>query len=923
MGDQESADQDNPDFTAGPFVARRNPTGEIESLLDSLYLHDGDVSLNGDDRIARAQSQDRVNEENSDHTSQNGEEALGALGRGLLEPLTPVVVQRENRVDISQTDWDSMQNRMRVLECHLGALETTHRESVSSSLNRETSFRESVERALAKMEQEFQDKIEVLEKNMVSCLKRRDEKWQREISTLRPTSTPINQRTIAVSTDMGGPPPLNATFSMPGVSPFYFKPPVRLDFPTFGPSCETADVLSFVEQVENFLELRPLSVPELMGTLSSVLRGPALSWWKAAKGQVLDWSMFKETFLNAFLPTDYMAEVEEKLRELVQQPDQRLRDFAYDYQALCLKWKPDMSEEEIVRRILNNTNPKVAGCLRGTVHTVTDLVKVGSMVEKDCGSAKGYWQKVHASTEGTGKRALEKRGGNKFNAVVTQPPPPQMPRAELLLVPLTICHVQGVAVVDTGSTYTLMRESLWRNLHGTSRDLIPSEDQRFVMADGTTHVALGKQRFGLDWHGRKLSVEAHVMDDRHLAFPMIIGLDFLTDAGVILDLAKRPNELSQLINARPTVTSSVLGKTTVEKHTIYTQDEVPVKSRAYRVSPLKKRIIEEHVEKMLDEDIIEPSQSSWSSPVVMVDRPDGRERFCIDFRKVNAKILPDAYPMPIIHEILESLEVLWSCDLSQSVLWSCDLSQSVLWSCDLSQSVLWSCDLSQSVLWSCDLSQSVLWSCDLSHQCCGHVTCLSVLWSCDLSQSVLWSCDLSQSVLWSCDLSQCCGHVTCLSQCCGHVTCLMLWSCDLSQSVLWSCDLSQSVLWSCDLSQSVLWSCDLSQSVLWSCDLSLVLWSCDLSQSVLWSCDLSQSVLWSCDLSQSVLWSCDLSQSVLWSCDLSQSVLWSCDLSQSVLWSCDLSQSVLWSCDLSQSVLWSCDLSVGCGHVTCLSVVVM
>uniref|UniRef100_A0AAV2J967 Retrotransposon gag domain-containing protein n=3 Tax=Knipowitschia caucasica TaxID=637954 RepID=A0AAV2J967_KNICA len=539
MGDQESADQDNPDFTAGPFVARRNPTGDIESLLDSLYLQDGDVSLNGDDRIERAHSQDRVNEENSDHTSQNGEEALGALGRGLLEPLTPVVVQRENRVDISQTDWDSMQNRMRVLECHLGALETTHRESVSSSLNREASFRESVERALAKMEQEFQDKIEVLEKNMVSCLKRRDEKWQREISTLRPTSTPINQRTIAVSTDMGGPPPLNATFSMPGVSPFYFKPPVRLDFPTFGPSCETADVLSFVEQAENFLELRPLSVPELMGTLSSVLRGPALSWWKAAKGQVLDWSMFKETFLNAFLPTDYMAEVEEKLRELVQQPDQRLRDFAYDYQALCLKWKPDMPEEEIVRRILNNTNPKVAGCLRGTVHTVTDLVKVGSMVEKDCGSAKGYWQKVHASTEGTGKRALEKRGGNKFNAVVTQPPPPQMPRAELLLVPLTICNVQGVAVVDTGSTYTLMREGLWRNLHGTSRDLIPSEDQRFVMADGTAHVALGKQRFGLDWHGRKLSVEAHVMDDRHLAFPMIIGLDFLTDAGVILDLAKR------------------------------------------------------------------------------------------------------------------------------------------------------------------------------------------------------------------------------------------------------------------------------------------------------------------------------------------------------------------------------------------------
>ena len=49
--------------------------------------------------------------------------------------------------------------------------------------------------------------------------------------------------------------------------------------------------------------------------------------------------------------------------------------------------------------------------------------------------------------------------------------------------------------------------------------------------------------------------------------------------------------------------------------------------------------------------MIEPANGAWSSPVVL-DQP---WRFCVDYRKLNAVTLQDAYPLPRIDESLDAL----------------------------------------------------------------------------------------------------------------------------------------------------------------------------------------------------------------------------------------------------------------------------
>lgn len=370
---------------------------------------------------------------------------------GSEEDEPPMLKPRGERFEQLETQIAQLSSTLQALQTEVQMLKSDFVASNDSMVNREACFRDAVDQRFEALERGMHKSLTRLETDTVNCLKRRDEHWKKEMSRVKTTSTPVSPR------------PFSHSFSDPGhfpsaiPSPSTPKPPINLEFPTFGQNRETCDVLDFIEKCENFLSLRPLTNVELLATINAVLTGPARSWWAAEKLKIRNWDEFKHSFMSAFLSTDYLTELEDQLKTMIQGPNQSIRDFAYDYRALCLRWREDLPEAEVVRRILNSCNPSLASSLRGAVHTVEQLVKVGSLVERDLNSKKDYWARVNqlkVSNEGKKSASIRRDQSKPQSASVQHVSLIQTTIPSLLKVTIDVRNYHVEAIVDTGSTYS-------------------------------------------------------------------------------------------------------------------------------------------------------------------------------------------------------------------------------------------------------------------------------------------------------------------------------------------------------------------------------------------------------------------------------------------------------------------------------------
>lgn len=274
-----------------------------------------------------------------------------------------------------------------------------------------------------------------------------------------------------------------------------------------------------------------------------------------------------------------------------------------------------------------------------------------------------------------------------------------------LFVTLNVHQRPLRALVDSGSTRTFLGPEAIELVTDLDLPIITTRANRVMLATGQLEEATDEVSLPIGLEGKTAEINARLLPN--LAVPCILGLDFLKIFRITIDFANSrwhyldnpfteyrfestevprinpvccgiteltPDQSRRLkeflASELPPIPSSP-GITNLTEHRVDVGGHPAIKQRYYLVSPKVQEAIHAEVDSMLQAGIIEPSHSDWSSPIVMVRKPNGTYRFCLDFRKVNSVSKKDAYPLPYMSGILDKLRTahyISTIDLSQAYL---------------------------------------------------------------------------------------------------------------------------------------------------------------------------------------------------------------------------------------------------------------
>ncbi|GFU85880.1 retrovirus-related Pol polyprotein from transposon 17.6 [Trichonephila clavipes] len=208
------------------------------------------------------------------------------------------------------------------------------------------------------------------------------------------------------------------------------------------------------------------------------------------------------------------------------------------------------------------------------------------------------------------------------------------------------------ALVDSGSSVSLIREDRKIELDGEEYSLtwhvVPTPSLEFQAVIGSDILEQASVCF------YKESVQFRKHEDKNCFLQMQVYEAEVEDEIVVQHVTNPQiqRELFELIsNYEPKKTEM----TNVSMR-ISLKDDIPVYQPARRLSFSENQDVNKQIDEWLEQGIVRPSSSEYASPIVLVKKKDGTTRLCVDYRRLNRKLVKDRFPLPLIEDVLDRLQ---------------------------------------------------------------------------------------------------------------------------------------------------------------------------------------------------------------------------------------------------------------------------
>jgi hypothetical protein len=84
-------------------------------------------------------------------------------------------------------------------------------------------------------------------------------------------------------------------------------------------------------------------------------------------------------------------------------------------------------------------------------------------------------------------------------------------------------------------------------------------------------------------------------------------------------------------------------------------ETAPISKRLYRMSIEELKELKKQLTELQEVVYIRPSSSPWGAPVLFVQKKDGSQRMCVDYRSLNDVTIKNKYPLPRIEDLFDQM----------------------------------------------------------------------------------------------------------------------------------------------------------------------------------------------------------------------------------------------------------------------------